>query len=459
MPKFVDLFVNEVRRKRDYMKLKLVKGSISALDEDFQNLLMENWHPLPQELTNDSIGDIGLSAVDGSRGLRDYANGSRLFVVRGLALTNAGEQFRRLETEIFMSQESEIDIDRYIRQKTESIEIAAATEVAPHLKGSRRFILIDGSLYGRMFHLLRDSPVEGDRDFILRYVNSYAEFLHRCKDENIILVGVSKDSRAHFLRDLFLKRICSTELKKLDSSLREEEISELQSCFSTIHDKPGLCFHKLERLTEKYGSKLAKLKEIMLEFLRSRPDFQLIMNFAPEAGYCTPIELAADQHFLRELHSISKDAKSYVRRHFRNALLENMSQEDQFVAFATKVVGKVLEFPTIISFHLFLDRRSTPLRIDIPSWVLRLSDTLSSLGAGSRSIDLHNNLAKVLDEIISLLRSGYSGLEDYNIWLKRVDDEVKLRRVDMDTIYERVLEKELGVTLIHTRGYRRVKFP
>jgi hypothetical protein len=458
MPKFVDLFVSEVRRKRDSMKLKLEKGSVSALDDEFKALLIQNWHSLPNELIDDSNSSVGLAAVDGSRGLRDYANGSRLFVVRGLAITNDSEQFRRLEAEIFLSQSREIDIDRYIRQKTEFIEVAAATEVAPHLKGSRKFILIDGSLHGRMFHLLRDSPVEGDRDFILTYVDRYKEFLDKCKNEKIIPIGVSKDSKAHFLRDLFLERICSIELKELNSSI-PEETNELRSCISMIHDKPGLCFHKLAMLRNKYGPKLDKLKEIMLEFRHSRSDFQLIMNFVSDTGYCTPVELAADQHFLRELRLINKDAQGYVRRHFKNALVDNMSQEEQFVAFATKVVKKVLEFPTTISFHLLLDRRSTPLRIDIPSWVLGFSDTLSSLGSGSRSIELRDNNAKVLDEVISLLRSGYAGLENYNIWLKHVDDEVKLRRIDMDTIYERVLEKELGVTLIHTRGYRRVKFP
>jgi len=29
----------------------------------------------------------------------------------------------------------------------------------------------------------------------------------------------------------------------------------------------------------------------------------------------------------------------------------------------------------------------------------------------------------------------------------------------VDAIYERLLEKDLGITLIHTRGYRRVKYP
>ncbi len=459
MPKFVDLFVSEVRKKRDSMKLKLERGAVSPLDDDFRSLFVQNWHSLPEEQILDAASQTSIAAIDGSRGLRDYANGSRLFVVRGLAITNVGEQFRKLEAQIFLSQEREINVDRYIRQKTESIELAAASEVLPHLKGSRRFILLDGSLYGRMFHLLRDSPVEGDRDFILRYVKMYAEFLEECKNERIVLVGVSKDSRAHFLRDLFLEGICSTEMQELESLIPEEDIKELKSLFAIIHDKPSLCFQKVAKLRGRYGSGLDKLKEIMLEFLRARPDFQLIMNFAPDPGFCTPVELAADQLFLRELRSINRDPEGYVRRHFRNAMMENFSQEDHFVAFATEVVKKVPEFPTITSFHLLLDKRSTPLRVDIPSWILGIDDKLGSLNAGSRLTDLRGDIFKTLSDVIDILRSGYAGLTDYNVWLKRVDDEVKLRGVDMDTIYERVLEKELGVTLMHTRGYRRVKFP
>ena len=40
-----------------------------------------------------------------------------------------------------------------------------------------------------------------------------------------------------------------------------------------------------------------------------------------------------------------------------------------------------------------------------------------------------------------------------------MDDEVKLHEKDMDALYERLLEKELGITLVHTRGYRRVRYP
>jgi len=62
------------------------------------------------------------------------------------------------------------------------------------------------------------------------------------------------------------------------------------------------------------------------------------------------------------------------------------------------------------------------------------------------------------EELIRMLKPGYAGLMDYNVWLKRADEQVKLQEKDMNNLYERVLEKELGLTLIHTRGYRRVKY-
>jgi len=61
--------------------------------------------------------------------------------------------------------------------------------------------------------------------------------------------------------------------------------------------------------------------------------------------------------------------------------------------------------------------------------------------------------------INSILRAGYAGLRNYNILLKRVDEEVRLTNKDLDNIYERVLEKELGTILTHTRRYRRVRIP
>ncbi|HID90988.1 TPA: DNA double-strand break repair nuclease NurA [Candidatus Bathyarchaeota archaeon] len=451
MPKFLDLFVGEIRKKRERLKESLEKGRASSLDDDFKALLVQNWHPLP----DGEIGDLHLVAVDGSRGLREYANGSRFYVVRAFGLSNEGERFRTLETEAFLARGSEEDIGRYIRQKTEFVEMELALKAIPHLRGPRKLILIDGSLYGRMMHLIRDCPVEGDRGFLLRYMDVYSRLLEACRREGVALVGVGKDSRAEFVRNEFLNQLFLSELRSLGSSVSLQEIKELEKCVAKIDGRPGVCFEILAKLKEKYGALLDRFEEMMIERVHSRPDSQLVLNFAPGPDYCSPVELAATKQLREDLPRMAKNPEWYVRRSFKNSLIENRYKKDEFLKYAVNVIQKVLKFPTVVSFHLLLDRRDTPLRIDIPSWVLGSENTLNTLEKNRLLKDVDDDL----EELICMLRSGYAGLMDYNVWLKRADEEVKLRRKDMDALYERVLEKELGVTLVHTRGYRRVKYP
>lgn len=451
MPKFLDLFVEEIRKKKKRLKESLEKGRTSSLDDDFEALLVQNWHPLP----DNEERDLHLVAVDASRGLREYANGSRFYVVRAFGLSNKKEKFRTLETEVFLARGSTEDIERFIRQKTEFVEIALALEAIPHLKGPRKLILIDGSLYGRIMHLLRDCPVEGDRGFMLKYVDVYSKLLEACRRENVILLGVSKDSRADFIRKEFLNQLCLSEVRSLSSSVASRDARELEDCFANIDRRPGACFEILAKHKEKHGSLLDRFEEIMIEQLHARSDFQLILNFASGPGYCSPIELAATEQMQRDFQRMEKNPEGYVRSAFKNSLVENRRREDEFLKYALKTIQKSLNFPTIISFHLLFDSRDTPLRIDVPSWTLGSENTSSALKRHRFISDANG----VMADLIRMLKIGYAGLMDYNVWLKRADEEVKLRRRDVDGIYERVLEKDLGITLVHTRGYRRVKYP
>ena len=106
----------------------------------------------------------------------------------------------------------------------------------------------------------------------------------------------------------------------------------------------------------------------------------------------------------------------------------------------------------MVSFHVMLDRRDTPVRVDTPSWTFNRDTTISDFSGG-------RDLLVNVNPFVSLLLSGYGGLKDYNVWLKRVDEKVKLTNEVVDKIYEAALQRELGFTIIHSRGYRRVKYP
>ncbi|MEM2936778.1 MAG: DNA double-strand break repair nuclease NurA, partial [Candidatus Bathyarchaeia archaeon] len=284
MPGFLDLFIREVRGKKDGMREGLEKGRTSLLDEDLKALFNQHWHPLPKG----EIGGLHLLAVDGSVGLREYANGSRFYVTRAYGITNRREKFRQLETGVFLSRGNEKDVGRYISQKTEYVEMKTALEAVPNLKGAEKLILIDGSLYGRMMHPLMDSPVDGDRAFLLEYMNLYAKLFKECRDADVLLVGVSKDSRAEFLRDEFLRQICSKELQGLRTSLSSEEIRALERCIEDLEESPDSSFRIFHVLRRKHGPLLDRFEQILLEFLHAGSDFQLVLNFASQPGHSTP---------------------------------------------------------------------------------------------------------------------------------------------------------------------------
>ncbi len=450
LPKFIDLFIKEIRKKKKEFNHILERGPIDALLKDFNKLFSEHWHPLQKEF----IEDAHIFAIDGSVGSREYWNGARLLVSRALAISNRRERLRNLEVRIFRSRGSEEDIHWYISHKSELLEVWLAFEALDRMKGSKNVLLIDGSLYGRLVHPPEETPVEGDRTLLIDLAEAFCKLLSECRRRNVIIVGVSKDSRVENFRDLLLKRMISDELKRLEPYMETEDLNLLKKSIHFIKDRPNYSLSLLRKLKSKHGNLLGHIGNMLMENARSLPDSQLIRYFAEAPGYSTPILLGLPEWARREITALEKYPKKYMSSKFRYALLETDMSEEEFIERAVNVYNRVFESSTIVTYHLLFDIHDIPLRIDVPSWVLgidkRMKDNLESVFIENPG---------VVGTINSILRAGYAGLRNYNILLKRVDEEVRLTNKDLDSIYERVLEKELGTILTHTRRYRRVRIP
>ena len=92
--------------------------------------------------------------------------------------------------------------------------------------------------------------------------------------------------------------------------------------------------------------------------------------------------------------------------------------------------------------------RDSPIRIDIPNWEYLLSEI-----GWPKPVDVS------LEDLLKILVTGYCGLDAYNLWLKDVDEKVRLKRKYVDNIYFPYLEKLFQSKIIRGRGYRRVKYP
>jgi len=234
--------------------------------------------------------------------------------------------------------------------------------------------------------------------------------------------------------------------------LLTEDAEEISKTFQRIlQRRRGQRVRRFRLLESKYGAgKLDRVLQILLEARTLRSDHQMIMNFTNSEGYSTPLELGAYGRGAELLSRYEREPGEYVKTYFPEAI-DEAEDAEKFIDEATEVLSKIPSFPTIVSFHTRLDKRDTPMRIDVPSWVFGINRSLRDLSGFSPLTGVD------VDNILSMLRLLFGGIRYYNILLTSVDTEVRLKRDVVDRIYLPLLEKslELQLPLAHVRGYRR----
>jgi len=302
---------------------------------------------------------------------------------------------------------------------------------------------LDGSLYGRVAHLPIETKIEEDRVAPLNYFKVYKELLDLCKKKNILLAGISKESRSTFYRDYFLTLMFKEEIDRLD--LSTDELRVLKALFSEVLDKKTLDFQKLERIRKKLGPKLETIGLILKELGSSRPDYQLVMNFAQTLGYTQPMLQGLSTNARSKLRLYRSNPRTYVDRYFPMSVAE---KHEEFIEWAVDAVSGIANFPSFVSLYVLLDRRDSPIKIDLPWWDCPLSD-----------VGVTKPVTADLEDLLKTVVTGYCGLDCHNLWLKNVDERVRLKKRIVDNIYFPYMEKLFQSKIIRGRSYRRVKYP
>jgi hypothetical protein len=369
------------------------------------------------------------------------STGGIFYVVRSLAVCKDKEN-KRLQTNVFFTKSGLLEAHYYIGTKMEMFEFQAATDALRNgLECSA--ILIDGSLYGRAMHVPVETRIEEDRTAVLEFFKTYAELLDLCRKKGILIAGVSKESRATFYRDFLLKQIFVEELEKIDVEAGDKQ--RLTAVFPEVLENEKTAFSKFRKLEQKHGSKLETIELVLTELASSRPDYQLVMNFAESVGYTQPLVLGPSTRAAERMRPFSLNPKKYVMNSFPITVRERGAE---FVDWATETISSIPSFPSFVSFYLLMDVRDSPMRIDVPCWEQPLSKT-----GWPKPIDVD------LQALWKIMVSGYCGLDAYNLWLKNVDERVKLKRRVVDELYFPYMEKLFDSKIIRGRGYRRVRFP
>jgi len=442
MPEFLDEFAASVIRKKDGMKEKVLKGTPNPLQDHFREKFPSFWVGIddPAKL-GVNPAELSVMAVDSSVYSNLLSTGGVFYVVRSLAVCRSVEQ-KLLESDVFFSKGGSVTERNFISIKMEMLEFQVAIDALKRGLGCGT-ILIDGSLYGRLVHIPLESKVEEERLVLVDYFRAYKELLDLCRKNNVLLVGVAKESRSTSFRDFLLSLVFKEELEKLD--IDDDDARKLKPLFMEVVDDFTLGLQRFEKFGQKYGVKLETIRMILEELARSRPDYQLVMNFAESVGYTRPLLLGSSPRLARKLEALRSDAKGYVRKNFPNALRETGKG---FVDEAAQVIAGIPDFPAIVSFYVLFDRRDSPIRIDVPCWDQKLID-----------VGWHKPASVDLEGVLKVLATGYCGLDCHNLWLKNVDERVRLKKKTVDNIYVPYMEKLFGEKIIRGRSYRRVRFP
>ena len=442
MPEFLEEFASSIGNKKEVLKEKIFRGKPNPLQDTFRKHFEPLWTPL--ENTGEfasNLSELGVTAVDSSVYMNPLSTGGIFYVIRSLAVCKGKEQ-KKLETNVFFTKSGLLEAHYYIGTKMEMLEFQVVID-ALRSGFKCNAILIDGSLYGRAMHVPVETKIEEDRTAVLEYFKTYVELLDLCRKNDILIAGVSKESRATFYRNFLLKLIFSEELEKVDIEAGDKQ--RLKAVFLETLDNEKTASSKFKKLKVKHGSKLESVELVLTELASSRPDYQLVMNFAGKIGHTQPLVLGPSARAASRMLPFSSDPKKYVIKNFP---ITTREKGTEFVDWASKVISGIPSFPSFISFYLLLDARDSPMRIDVPCWEQPLSKT-----GWPKPIDVN------LQVLLKIMINGYCGLDAYNLWLKNVDERVKLKRRVVDEMYFPYMEKLFQSKIIRGRSYRRVRFP
>lgn len=306
-----------------------------------------------------------------------------------------------------------------------------------------RYVLIDGSLYGRMLHALYELDIEDREGFTLEYVRNYGELLSKATSRGTVLVGVSKDSRS----TLFKEEVLRGEILSHVSS--KQEVSEtVKNLWEELRRQPHKTMRKLESLV-KEGLIDDYVYGLFREARSAVPDSKVIslLNFG--VGLSTPLLLKVDKVYSGTIFLILREEEGMLINKLEESfprLVDRLGYE--FEELASEVIRSLKSYPHIVTFYAVLEEGDDPIRVDI----------VFPEGAELEHERFLSDVPDVVRRVLGLLQALYAGRREYNVLLLEADRKAKMTMKTLDS-YTGALMREYDELIVHSRGERRVFYP
>ena len=427
MASFTDLVAGRIQQRRQ----EFLAGLAPEPSGNLEAVLAAGVHTMWQPLEPDSLGTPpdGLppgpaAAVDGSRAVRALNSGADWVIAQALLLGSEGLHLTTADTILLRGEIERPAVDRCAALLMRSLELDLALKFAQ--SGAGNLLLLDGSLYADLPHLLYGLAIPGREDLPLVVLRRYLDLFACCEERGILLLGLAKSARSTVLGRVILDGAAGLAV-------------------APVHDIPAMAPRLVpgDALEGVPGADVAALlpeSHVRDSTFAGLPtDGEILHRWTSGAGFTRPVLLGTTSFGHRRGPVVHDPA----------SLAEQVTGGQLSAAERREILERLRTAPAIGTFYARLAPGEDALRVDVLAGAFgrpdhHLLDFSHRVLPGGAALPL-----------VRRLLGDYGGASVYNAALYVVDREVRLHAETVDRVYLSVLRRQLDVPVQYDRSTRR----
>ncbi len=421
MTSFTDLIAARIQQRLDEFKESIASTPGNDLERVLAEGVRAHWHQFDRAL---SAGELQVpnrsaAAVDGSQAVRALNTGADWVIAQALLIGPDGLRLSDAETVLLRGDILRPSIDRCAALLMRSLELGLALKYVD--SGAGDVLLLDGSLYADLPHLLYPLDIPEYDDLPLLVLQAYLDLFDRCQQQGVLLVGIAKSARSVVLgRAILDGRLVPGAAQQAGLDVDEE---------ATLRPVPAADALSISGRRRKRKAGWNGLPG----------DSELLYRWAEGAGLTDPV-LLGTVSFERYTAEVLSNP-TLLAEQFESALLSPGEHQ--------RVLKRLLEAPAIGTVYLRTTAGDDVLRVDALAGSfgredLRLLSFIHDWAPSTAALSL-----------VRRLLGNYGGLNVYNAALYVADWEVRLHPETVDHVYLSVLRRFLDHPIQYDRSTRR----
>lgn len=431
MASFTDLVAGRIRQRRQEFLAGLSPEPQGSIEAELEVGVRSMWHSLAPDMSDaraEGLPPAPAAAVDGSRAVRALNSGADWVVAQALLLGPDGLHLTAADTILLRGEIERPAVDRCAALVMRALELDLALKFAQ--SGSGDLLLLDGSLYADLPHLLYSLAVPGREDLPLLVLQRYLDLFACCQERGILLLGLAKSARSTVLGRAILDG--GPQRSQQPASRATQEAATRAHAADALEAHPGAD-------VAPPGAALADLSGWNGAYAGLPTDSEILHRWTAGAGYCTPV-LLGTASFGHRRGPVTHDPAA-LAEHFGDGQFSPAERRD--------ILRRLSTAPAIGTFYVRLAPGEDALRVDALA---------SAFGYGDQHLlDFPHRLLshQAAAPLVERLRGDYGGASVYNAALYVVDHEVRLRAETVDQVYLSVLRRQLDMHVQYDRSTRR----